>query len=45
MTTAAFIMMVTVQLGVTWATLYFFLKVLKAPKKKEPDSYVNNEED
>lgn len=45
MTTEALIMMVMVQLGVTLATLYFFIKVLKAPKKKEPDSYVNNEDD
>lgn len=44
MTTEALIMMITVQLGVTFATLYFFIKVLKAPKK-EPDSYVNQEED
>ena len=45
MTTEAFIMMVTVQLGVTIATLYFFIKVLKAPKKQETDSFVKNEED
>lgn len=44
MTTEAIIMMLTVQLGVTIATLYFFIKVLKAPKKKEPDSYTNNED-
>lgn len=45
MTTEAIIMMVTVQLGVTITTLYFFIKVLKAPKKKEPDSYSDNEEE
>jgi heme/copper-type cytochrome/quinol oxidase subunit 2 len=44
MTTEALIMMITVQLGVTFATLYFFIKVLKAPKKA-PDPYVKNQKD
>lgn len=44
MTTEALIMMITVQLGVTLAMLYFFIKVLKAPKK-EPGAYVNHEEE
>lgn len=45
MTTSAIIMMVTVQLSVTAITIYFFIKVLKAPKREEPDSYIENDED
>lgn len=44
MTTSAIILMVFVQVGVTLVTLYFFVKVLKAPKKPEPDSFVENDE-
>lgn len=44
MTTEAFIMMIAVQLGVTLVTLYFFIKVIKAPKK-DADSYINDDED
>jgi len=45
MTTSAIIMMVLVQLSVTFITIYFFIKVLKAPKRAEPDSYVENDDD
>ena len=45
MTTSAIVLMVFVQAGVTIVTLYFFIKVLKAPKKPEPDSFVENDED
>lgn len=43
MTTSALITMVVVQLSVTVITAYFFLKVLRAPKRPEPDSYEDNE--
>lgn len=36
--------MVSVQLSVTVITIYFFLKVLRAPKKPEPDSYDENDD-
>lgn len=45
MTTSAIVMMVLVQLSVTIVTIYFFLKVLRTPKKPEPDSYVDNDDD
>lgn len=45
MTTSALIMMVVVQLTVTGVTLYFFIKVLKAPKKQEPDSFEDNDDE
>lgn len=44
MTTSAIIMMVLVQLIVSIVTGYFFIKVIKTPKKPEPDSYADNEE-
>jgi hypothetical protein len=43
MTTSAFITMILVQGSVTFITGYFFLKVLKTPKKKEADTYTNEE--
>lgn len=39
MTTSAIIMMVLVQVTVASITGYFFVKVLKMPEKKEPDSF------
>lgn len=35
--------MVLVQVTVTLITGYFFLKVLRAPKKPEPDSFEDND--
>jgi hypothetical protein len=43
MTTSALITMVLVQVSVTVITGYFFLKVLRAPKRPEPDSYEDND--
>lgn len=43
MTTSAIITMVLVQVTVTLITAYFFLKVLRAPKRPEPDSFEDNE--
>lgn len=43
MTTSALITMILVQVTVTIITAYFFIKVLKAPKKPEPDSFVEND--
>lgn len=45
MTTSAIIMMVFVQVSVTIITIYFFLKVLRTPKREEPDSFVDNDDD
>lgn len=35
--------MVLVQVTVTLITGYFFIKVLRAPKKPEPDSFEDND--
>ncbi len=43
MTTSAITMMILVQLAVTIVTAYFFVKVLKAPKKSETDSYTDED--
>lgn len=45
MNTNALIMMVATQGLVTAITGYFFYLVLTAPKKPEPDSYDENEEE
>ncbi len=45
MNTTALIMMVVTQGLVTAITGYFFYLVLTAPKKPEPDSYDQNDED
>lgn len=45
MTTAALITMILVQVSVTIITLYFFFKVLKAPKQSEPDSFEDNDDE
>lgn len=44
MNTPALITMVTTQVLVTAITIYFFYRVLKAPKKPEPDSYTDNDD-
>lgn len=43
MTTSALITMLLVQVSVTVITAYFFVKVLRTPKKPEPDSYEEND--
>lgn len=43
MTTSAIIMMILVQLTVTIITAFFFVKVLKTPKKSGPDTYTDEE--
>ncbi|MDQ3534241.1 MAG: hypothetical protein M3421_01275 [Bacteroidota bacterium] len=45
MTTSAIIMMVIVQVTVALVTGYFFFKVLRIPKRKEPDSFTENKKD
>lgn len=42
MTTSALIMMLSIQIPVICITAYFFIKILKTPKKTEPDSYSEN---
>lgn len=44
MKTEALITMLCIQIPVVCITAYFFYKVLKTPKKSEPDSYSENEE-
>ncbi len=43
MNTTALILMVVTQLTVTVVTVYFFIRVLNAPPKPEPDSYTDND--
>jgi hypothetical protein len=43
MSTWAFIFMIAVQGLVTVVTIYYFVKVLRAPSKPEPDSYSDND--
>jgi len=38
----ALMMMIASELIITGITVYFFVKVLTAPKKKEPDSFLDN---
>ncbi len=45
MSNTAFIMMIVTQGIFTVVTVYFFYRVLKAPKKPEPDSYPDNDDD
>lgn len=44
MSTSAILTMVSVQVTVTIITLYFFIKVLRAKPKAEPDSYSENDD-
>ncbi|MFM1884242.1 MAG: hypothetical protein RL168_426 [Bacteroidota bacterium] len=43
MTDSAFWMMLITQVTVTAITAFFFVKVLRAPAKPEPDSYEDND--
>ncbi|MDG2464074.1 MAG: hypothetical protein P8M61_03210 [Crocinitomicaceae bacterium] len=45
MNTSALIMMVTTQVLVAFLMGFFFYKVLRAPKREEPDSYSENDDD
>lgn len=45
MNTSALVLMINVMSLVTFATLYFFIKVLMIPPRKEPDSYSENDDD
>jgi hypothetical protein len=45
MNTSALITMVITQVLVSFFMITFFVKVLKTPKKAEPDSYSENDED
>lgn len=45
MNSSALILMVSVQLTVTCCVAYFYYRVLTAPKRHEPDSYTENDED
>ncbi len=45
MNTSALILMISVMSLVTFATLYFFIKVLLTPPRKEPDSYSENDDE
>jgi len=44
MNTSALIFMIVIQATVTFFTVLFFWKVLKAPKQPEPDSYTDNDD-
>ena len=43
MNTSALILMVVTQVTVTAVTVYFFIRVLNAPSRPEPDSYTDND--
>ncbi|MEJ5303012.1 MAG: hypothetical protein HPY80_09520 [Bacteroidales bacterium] len=43
MNTSALILMISTWSIVTCLTIYFFVKVLKAPMRQEPDSYLDND--
>ncbi|MFN5222792.1 MAG: hypothetical protein ACK5DJ_01285 [Bacteroidota bacterium] len=45
MNTSALILMTSVMVLVTVITVYFFYRVLTAPKRPEPDSFSENDED
>ena len=45
MNSSALILMTSVMALVTFATLYFFIKVLRTPPRKEPDSYSDNDDE
>lgn len=44
MKTSALIMMIFTEALITFLTIYFFIKVLKAKPKNEPDSYLDNDQ-
>lgn len=43
MSNSAFVFMILVQGLVTAVTIYFFIKVLRAPSKPESDSFTEND--
>lgn len=43
MSTSALVMMIGTMSVVISATAYFFVKVLRAPSRPEPDSYTDND--
>ncbi|WP_202621858.1 hypothetical protein [Pontibacter russatus] len=45
MNTSALVIMLTTMLLVTGLTVFFFWKVLSAPPKPEPDSYLDNDDE
>ncbi|MCS6934696.1 MAG: hypothetical protein NZM35_06070 [Chitinophagales bacterium] len=45
MSFSAKVMMIAAQLTVTVFTAYFFFRVLLADKRKEPDSYAENDQE
>ena len=45
MNTSALVLMTSVMVVVTAITAYFFYRVLTAPKRPEPDSYSDNDDD
>lgn len=44
MSTTALVFMIVTQLTVTGITLTFFIKVLRAKPRMEPDSYLDNDD-
>jgi len=44
MNSSALIMMLVTEVIVTGFTIYYFVKVLKTPPKKEPDSFTENDD-
>lgn len=45
MNTSAIILMVLTQVVVAAFTVYFFMKVLRSPKRPEPDSFDENDDE
>ncbi|WP_461491787.1 hypothetical protein [Pontibacter sp. HJ8] len=45
MNTSALIIMLTTMSLVTGLTIFFFWKVLNAPARPEPDSYLDNDDE
>jgi hypothetical protein len=45
MTNAALIMMLVTMGIITVGTVYFLVKALKSPKRPEPDSFTENDDD
>lgn len=43
MSTEGLTMMLATEITVTLITVYFFIKILKTPKKQEPDSFSEND--
>lgn len=44
MNSSALAMMLVTEIVVTGFTIYYFVKVLKTPKKEEPDSFIENDD-